>query len=439
MCNPPLSFKRWFRKANIGLLVTSWWGPDRIEDTNTLEVIMEHEHIGNLKIALHYETTGRIKDGKNMTVPRSDIQYMCENYFDHPNYYKIDGRPVVVMYISRKLEKDGILVEALLTMKSEAAKCGQNLFLIGDAVFAKAPDQDEPFISFSYFDAVTNYDVYGSSGKPNPHAGKESVDNYYEEQKKWRDLAIKENCRYIPPVSPGYNDRGVRLDADNPPLSRRLSEFSDEGSLFLYQLQKALPLVDPNVDNMILINSFNEWHEDTQIEPTAIGGFAKTPEALTGGLEYVGYGERYLDILRTQTKNDKKGSTSANIVPSSNVYFTNVHTCSNSHDGVTFYITENDDDNQFNDLGNRDIELVFTPGPDVVSCKNKRFDYELHGGGNLAFNSTSAIIGDTCANGKGASDCSAISISDCDDSNSKCRHRDIITSGGTILKDHEIQ
>ncbi|MGK3746469.1 MAG: hypothetical protein ACI90V_013331, partial [Bacillariaceae sp.] len=205
------------------------------------------------------------------------------------------------------------------------------------------------------------------------------------------------------------------------------------------QLQKALPLVDPNVDNMILINSFNEWHEDTQIEPTAIGGFAKTPEALTGGLEYVGYGERYLDILRTQTKNDKKGSTSANIVPSSNVYFTNVHTCSNSHDGVTFYITENDDDNQFNDLGNRDIELVFTPGPDVVSCKNKRFDYELHGGGNLAFNSTSAIIGDTCANGRGTSDCSAISISDCDDSNSKCRHRDIITSGGTILKDHEIQ
>ncbi|OEU08978.1 hypothetical protein FRACYDRAFT_139389, partial [Fragilariopsis cylindrus CCMP1102] len=94
----------WFRKANIGLLVTSWWGPNRIEDTNMLEVIMEHEHIGNLKIALHYETTGRIKNGEDMTVPRTDIQYMCENYFNHPNYYKIDGRPVIVMYISRKLE-----------------------------------------------------------------------------------------------------------------------------------------------------------------------------------------------------------------------------------------------------------------------------------------------------------------------------------------------
>jgi len=95
----------WIRKANIGLLVTSWWGPNRIEDNNTREVIMEHDHIGNLKIALHYETTGRIKNGKNMTVPRKDIQYMCENYFDHPNYYKIQNGPVVVIYVSRKLHE----------------------------------------------------------------------------------------------------------------------------------------------------------------------------------------------------------------------------------------------------------------------------------------------------------------------------------------------
>jgi hypothetical protein len=55
------------------------------------------------------------------------------------------------------------------------------------------------------------------------------------------------------------------LEADHPPLSRKLTEFQEEGSLFQYQLQNALPLVDPAVDNMILVNSFNEWHEDTQI------------------------------------------------------------------------------------------------------------------------------------------------------------------------------
>jgi Glycosyl hydrolase family 99 len=253
---------RWFRKANIGLLVTSWWGPDRVEDSNTKDVIMEHEDVGNLKIALHYETTGRIK-GSDMSTARSDIQYMCEHYFDHPNYYHINDRPVLVIYITRSLHDDGLLEGALLTMRSEASKCGHNLYLIGDQVFASAPNPDEPFVPFWYFDAVTNYDVYGSAGRPSPYANRTAVDAYYGEQEKWRQQALQENCRFIPPVSPGYNDRAVRLDNNNPPLSRRLSATDEEGSLFWYQLKKALPLVDPEVDNMILVNSFNEWHEDT--------------------------------------------------------------------------------------------------------------------------------------------------------------------------------
>jgi Glycosyl hydrolase family 99 len=253
---------KWFRKANIGLLITSWWGPNRLEDSNTKDVIMKHDEIGNLKIALHYETTGRI-DGSDMSTARNDIQYMCEHYFDHPNYYRINDRPVLVIYITRQLHYEGLLEEALLIMRSEASKCGHNLYLIGDQVFASAPNPDEPFVPFWYFDAVTNYDVYGSAGQPSPYADKALVDAYYAEQEKWRQLALRENCRFIPPVSPGYNDRAVRLSSNHPPLSRRLSATDEEGSLFWYQLTKALPLVDSEVDNMILVNSFNEWHEDT--------------------------------------------------------------------------------------------------------------------------------------------------------------------------------
>jgi len=289
---------KWFRKANIGLLVTSWWGPNRVEDTNTKDVIMQHEDIGNLKIALHYETSGRIRSS-DMSTARSDIQYICQNYFDHPNYYKVNGRPVLVIYVSRKLHDDGILEEALLTMRSEANKWGHNVYLIGDQVFAEAPN--ETFIPFWYFDAVTNYDVYGSSGEPGPYAGTYKVDNYYSEQARWRELAIKENCRFIPCVSPGYNDRAVRIEADHGPLSRRLSPDAPEGSLFQYQLTKALPLVDREIDNLILVNSFNEWHEDTQIEP-AVGVYPSSlPWNLTLGVEYVGYEELYLDILYTAT------------------------------------------------------------------------------------------------------------------------------------------
>jgi hypothetical protein len=295
---------KWFRQANIGLLVTSWWGPNRLEDSNTKDVIMEHDDVGNLKIALHYETSSRLGFGvEKISNAKTDIQYMCENYFDHPNYYKIDGRPVLFIYVSRRLHIEGTLEEALLTMISTASKCGHNLYLIGDVVYSSAPDPNEPHVPFWYFDAVTNYDVYGSSGRPEGHAGTERVDNYYQQQAEWKEQALRDECRYVPAVSPGYNDRGVRIENDHPPLSRRITSRSKEGSLFQYQLKQARELVDSKVDNMILVNSFNEWHEDTQIEPV-IGKPASWPFNITKGVEYVGYGELYLDILGAATSRD---------------------------------------------------------------------------------------------------------------------------------------
>lgn len=300
---------RWFRKANIGLLVTSWWGPDRLEDTITKDVIMEHEDIGNLKIAIHYETTGRLGNGlDDVSNAKTDVEYMCENYFDHPNYYKIDGRPVVFIYISRVLYSRGILEEALLTMRSAGSKCGHDIYLIGDSVFESAPDPNVPHVPFWYFDAVTNYDVYGSAGRPEGFVGTERVDTYYSQQAGWREQALQENCHYIPAVSPGYNDRGVRMENNHPPLSRRITSTAQEGSLFHYQLGHAKLLADERVDRMILVNSFNEWHEDTQIEP-AVGEPSTVPFEFTQGLEYVGYGELYLDILGAATSRDTSQHT----------------------------------------------------------------------------------------------------------------------------------
>ena len=294
-----------FRRANIGLIVTSWWGPYTNEDNNTKNVIMEHEDVGNLQIALHYETEGRIKDVTDMSVPLNDIQHMCENYFDHPNYYQIDGRPVLVVYVTRSLYQEGVLEETLLTMRSEASKCGHNLYIIGDQVFQAAPDQElETFAPFTYFDAVTNYDVYGSKGQPEYYAGRSVVDNYYRQQREWRDEAAKVNCEYIPPVSPGYNDRSVRIDQDHPPLSRKLNPNAAEGSLFWHQLKRALPLVSERADKMILVNSFNEWHEDTQIEPVRSVGqqfMTNRPPLLTGGVRYEAYENLYLDLLGAAT------------------------------------------------------------------------------------------------------------------------------------------
>jgi glycoprotein endo-alpha-1,2-mannosidase len=295
----------WSRQANIRLWVTSWWGEGSREDITTKEVILNHPDLKNHKIALFYETTGRIKQSEEFSTHRvvPDIEYLCEKYFDHPNYFRIDGRPVLFIYLTRKLAAIGNLDTVIDLMKQTARNKGHDVFVVGDQVFGRAPNifADEVYTPFETLDAATNYDVYGSMGALGGYAGEDAVKENYQKMLKWREIAHRHQCAFIPAASPGYNDLGVRPEKKHSPLSRQLTADDKPGSLFKAALREARNLVDAKVDNLLMVNSFNEWHEDTQIEP-ASGGSTTKPDDLTYGLEYHGYGELYLNILREQTK-----------------------------------------------------------------------------------------------------------------------------------------
>ena len=66
----------------------------------------------------------------------------------------------------------------------------------------------------------------------------------------------------------------------------------------------ALPHLEQRCGNIMMITSFNEWYEDTQIEATSgTASVSDTDDSesgiyFTGGDRYVDYGNLYLDILR---------------------------------------------------------------------------------------------------------------------------------------------
>jgi len=325
---------KWSRKYNIDLWVSSWWGEDRREDLVIKNNILTHPQLGDHKIAMFYETTGRIREKYDYSLEnvRPDLEYLCRQYFNHPNYYYYQDnqiveedengktnnnkRPVLFVYLTRKLEKLGLLPEVIALMRQGATDGGcDDIFIVGDQVFQGPPTIGEmAYIPFDILDGVTNYDVYGSMrGGHNENGGyvgsREKVTEYYQEQQQWKDIAQNQQCSFIPCASPGFNDRGVRPEKERIPLSRKLNEDAAEGSLFQAALQEARKLVDSSVQNLLMVNSFNEWHEDTQIEPcVAVDGSkgkdssTNLPNNLTNGLQYEGYRNLYLEILKDETE-----------------------------------------------------------------------------------------------------------------------------------------
>jgi hypothetical protein len=112
----------------------------------------------------------------------------------------------------------------------------------------------------------------------------------------------------IPFAAPGFNDKGVRGGHNGAPRYFEDDPSSSEGDLFRAMLRNVVvPKVDPLAENILMVTSFNEWHEDTQIEPTmGTGGTTNIDDSATGsdytqGDYYTDYGYLYLDILSQET------------------------------------------------------------------------------------------------------------------------------------------
>ncbi len=295
----------WSTYAGINFWVISWWGPGSNEDTTILDCILPNPNIGNIKVALFYESAGRTANFTTYSNLSSDMAYIADNYFGNPNYYTIQGKPVFFIYLTRVFSQYSTLSSSLSTFRNAAAAKGYSLYIVGDQAFGY-PNGGNPACDTSQvmlMDAITNYDVYGSMGAT-LYAGQSSVNSYFSQQSAWQVLAHSVGTDFIPGVSPGFNDTGVRTG--HTPLSRQLTFGADFSTLFDTELQQAKTYTDTTIGKMIIVTSFNEWHEDSQIEPTISGTTTTLDNSSTGnlytfGMPYEGYGTRYLDVLRTDT------------------------------------------------------------------------------------------------------------------------------------------
>ncbi|UCD51788.1 MAG: glycoside hydrolase family 99-like domain-containing protein [Phycisphaerales bacterium] len=284
-------------RGGIDFWAVSWWGPQQHCDVTFRNAILKHLDAVKLKYAILYESTGRFGrfNSPSYTHWIPDLTYMREHYFDHPSYLKIDGKPVVFVYLTREYFRNKGQ-RALKEMREKFP----DLYLVGDDVFGAGYRSEWA----KNFDAVTAYDVYGQSvGRLG--GTRKAIEFLAANYRHAKAQAHAVGTAFMPTIAPGYNDTAVR--PGHPGRARYFTdvENSQEGDLFRAMIRDvALPLLDPKGGNIMMVTSFNEWYEDTQIEPTAGTAPASTTDDsdsgtyYTGGDRYVDYGYLYLDILR---------------------------------------------------------------------------------------------------------------------------------------------
>ncbi len=296
----------WAGEAGINFFAMSWWGKNTFTDGITRDYFTPYltKTQSKFKFCILYMTPHLLRfnnfeiqlniEAKNKLL--ADFLYLDQTYFSHPNYLRINNRPVVFIYLSRCFK--GEVANTLNMFKSVLkTRTNRELFLVGDEIFWTEPKTER----IKAFDAVTAYNMHG----PAKYHGYAQQTGFFDDLeavfKKYQAAAVSTNVGFIPNVMPGFNDRGAWPAKMHPILPRETGLITEPiGSFYRQYIQLARKYLDPKLQ-ILMITSWNQWHADTQIEPT-IPSYTpmKHPTELTGGYDYYGYGDLYLKITKEE-------------------------------------------------------------------------------------------------------------------------------------------
>jgi glycoprotein endo-alpha-1,2-mannosidase len=326
------------RLAGINFFAIDWWpydagysGEDYQAADKAMKDFLAAPNIAQMQFAMFYETWNLGFNPGSEATPvtlqmelhfDADMLTFAKDFFHNPSYLRIDGRPVVFLYLTRTLTGDvpGMIAGARSLLQAQ----GFNPFFIGDEVYWRVtpenPNPTGPVLTttlqvsrMEQFDAVTSYTLY--YGDPNFLLGPTqdfigypgTTDIVADERHLLSEYRAATDGRVpvIPDISSGFNDRGFRLRTNHPAQPRQWLPGEGPASTLDHLFRcVALPEVDPALP-IVMVTSWNDWNEDTGIEPTS-GTPAHTDDspvgdAYTQGYTYGGEGRSAVRVLHTDT------------------------------------------------------------------------------------------------------------------------------------------
>jgi len=230
------------REIGITGFIVSWWRQGDFHDRG-MPLILETAERAGLAITIYFEDV-RPRDAPDPNSAIEDLLYVLDRYGRHPAWLKVNGKPVVFVY-SRAV---GQL--KLPGWQSVAAAINQRY--AGGALFVG--DQISPEAA-QVFDGIHTYNPTGRT------AGK-SVEEIrawaHATFPQWIETAGHGRIACLTLIA-GFDDSKLGRKERRPITDRH------DGETYRVMWEEAIAA---NPD-WVLICSWNEWHEGSEIEPSA--------------------------------------------------------------------------------------------------------------------------------------------------------------------------
>jgi hypothetical protein len=224
----------------------------------------------------YYEDIGGVTM-KNMTI--QSIDYFTKNYFNHPQYLKVEGKPFLILYqafVQHNIFGFESLNETVNDIRNTASENGYELYLVGDVMEYVREDWWMPEIEarIKLFDAITSYVILDAGYSSNfservlsPYS--EMVEGYENISSFFYNLSKSLDVDFIPPVTVGFNNSYVyNIGKDDYYVERK----NPSPELFGEMIKNTFQFID--FPKMIVIEAWNEYHEGTVLEPTIENGYS---------------------------------------------------------------------------------------------------------------------------------------------------------------------
>jgi len=198
-----------------------------------------------------------INEDTNLTKISQDFEIITKDIISQSNFLYINGKPVIYLYETKSVNgKIDRLIEAINDPINR--QINVNGFLVSDHATPIALPPYEEFL-----ENAIKYDGWTLWAGGYFRDRNYSLEYLEDGLRGWNDIAKNYSKPFIPSIIPGFTDP---RDPNTIPYPRDVENFRK--ALELGLKYSYTPYADEKPKVIIRIDTFNEWGEDTGIEPT---------------------------------------------------------------------------------------------------------------------------------------------------------------------------